>query len=232
MKKQKLAIIAIAAGLAVSATTSQAALSLSFSNQGLNTGIQFNGASSSFQLDPSPGSLGSPQFAVTSETGGSSSIGLVGWINGSPWTIGSITTSGTIQSAAVTGLGNLFISDGLGNDLTGTVGWMTIQTDQSAGFINSALDLNITGLAYSGANADLLALVNGGSGSMNLTFQFNPGESLSQLTTGSDQIGSYSGALAATSVPEPSTVVAGVLLLIPFGISTARILRKHKQTTV
>ena len=175
MKKQKLAIIAIAAGLAVSATTSQAALSLSFSNQGLNTGIQFNGASSSFQLDPSPGSLGSPQFAVTSETGGSSSIGLVGWINGSPWTIGSITTSGTIQSAAVTGLGNLFISDGLGNDLTGTVGWMTIQTDQSAGFINSALDLNITGLAYSGANADLLALVNGGSGSMNLTFQFNPG---------------------------------------------------------
>jgi len=232
MKKQKLAIIAIAAGLAVSATTSQAALSLSFSNQGLNTGIQFNGASSSFQLDPSPGSLGSPQFAVTSETGGSSSIGLVGWINGSPWTIGSITTSGTIQSAAVTGLGNLFISDGLGNDLTGTVGWMTIQTDQSAGFINSALDLNITGLAYSGANADLLALVNGGSGSMNLTFQFNPGESLTQLTTGSDQIGSYSGALAATSVPEPSTVVAGALLLIPFGISTARILRKHKQTTV
>src|SRR5665213_751878 len=232
MKKQKLAIIAIAAGLAVSATTSQAALSLSFSNQGLNTGIQFNGASSSFQLDPSPGSLGSPQFAVTSETGGSSSIGLVGWINGSPWTIGSITTSGTIQSAAVTGLGNLFISDGLGNDLTGTVGWMTIQTDQSAGFINSALDLNITGLAYSGANADLLALVNGGSGSMNLTFQFNPGESLTQLPTGSDQIGSYSGALAATSVPEPSTVVAGALLLIPFGISTARILRKHKQTTV
>ena len=232
MKKQKLAIIAIAAGLAVSATTSQAALSLSFSNQGLNTGIQFNGASSSFQLDPSPGSLGSPQFAVTSETGGSSSIGLVGWINGSPWTIGSITTSGTIQSAAVTGLGNLFISDGLGNDLTGTVGWMTIQTDQSAGFINSALDLNITGLAYSGANADLLALVNGGKDSMNLTFQFNPGKSLTQLTTGSDQIGSYSGALAATSVPEPSTVVAGALLLIPFGISTARILRKHKQTTV
>ncbi|HEY5232101.1 MAG TPA: hypothetical protein VIK35_01020 [Verrucomicrobiae bacterium] len=232
MKKQKIAIIAIAAGLAVSATTSQAALSLSFSNQGLNTGIQFNGASSSFQLDPSPGSLGSPQFAVTSETGGSSSIGLVGWINGSPWTIGSITTSGTIQSAAVTGLGNLFISDGLGNDLTGTVGWMTIQTDQSAGFINSALDLNITGLAYSGANADLLALVNGGSGSMNLTFQFDPGETLAQLTTGSDQIGSYSGAFAATSVPEPSTVVAGALLLIPFGISTARILRKHKQTTV
>jgi hypothetical protein len=66
-----------------------------------------------------------------------------------------------------------------------------------------------------------------------LTFQFNPGESLTQLTTGSDQVGSYSGSLAAaTAVPEPSTVFAGALLLLPFGISSVRILRKHKQTIV
>ncbi len=32
-----------------------------------------------------------------------------------------------------------------------------------------------------------------------------------------------------TSVPEPSTIVAGALLLLPFGISTVRILRKSKQ---
>lgn len=31
-------------------------------------------------------------------------------------------------------------------------------------------------------------------------------------------------------VPEPSTVVAGALLLLPFGVSTARILRKNKTT--
>jgi hypothetical protein len=183
-------------------------------------------------LNPAPGSLGAPQFAVTSETGGTSSIGLVGWINGSPWTIGAITTSGMIQSATVTGLGNLFINDGAGDNLTGNLNWMTIQTDQSAGFINSTLDLDITSLAYSGLNVDLLALVHGGNGSLNLTFQFNPGESLSQLTTGSAQIGSYSGSFAGgTSVPEPSTIIAGALLLLPFGISTARILRKHKQTT-
>jgi hypothetical protein len=30
-------------------------------------------------------------------------------------------------------------------------------------------------------------------------------------------------------VPEPSTVVAGALLLLPFGVSTLRILRKNKQ---
>ena len=32
-----------------------------------------------------------------------------------------------------------------------------------------------------------------------------------------------------TAVPEPSTIVAGALLLLPFGISTFRILRKDKQ---
>jgi len=31
-----------------------------------------------------------------------------------------------------------------------------------------------------------------------------------------------------TAVPEPSTIVAGALLLLPFGISTVRILRKNK----
>jgi hypothetical protein len=31
-----------------------------------------------------------------------------------------------------------------------------------------------------------------------------------------------------TAVPEPSTVVAGALLLLPFGVSTLRILRKNK----
>lgn len=32
-----------------------------------------------------------------------------------------------------------------------------------------------------------------------------------------------------TSVPEPSTIVAGALLLLPFGVSTMRILRRHKS---
>jgi len=224
----KLAIVAIAVGLAVSVATSQAALSLSFSNQGLNTGIQFNGASSSFQLNPAPGSLGSPQFAITSETGGSSSIGLMGWINGSPWSIGAITTSGTTQTAPVTGVGTLFLSDGAGNNLTGNLNWITIQTVQSIGGINAALNVNVTGLAYGGLNTDLLALANGANGSLNLSFQFSPSQSLAQLTTGSAQIGSYSGSLAGAAVPEPSTVIAGALLLLPFGASTLRILRKRQ----
>ena len=195
----KIAIVAIAVGLAVSVTTSQAALSLSFSNQGLSTGIQINGASSSFQLNPAPGSLAAPQFEVTSQTGGISSVGLLGWINGSPWSIGAITTSGTTQTAPVTGLGTLFLNDGLGNNLMGNLNWITIETIQSIGGINAALYVNVTGLAYGGVNPDLLALANGENGSLNLTFQFNPGQSLSQLTTGSAQIGSYMA--TACSVP-------------------------------
>ena len=225
MIKQK--IVAVAVGLVVSAGTSQAVLSLSFSNQGLNTGIQFNGASSSFQLNPAPGSLASPQFAVTSETGGISSIGLKGWINGSPWTIGTITTVGALQTASVTGLGMLFLNDGLGNNLTGNLNWMSIETLQSLGGINAALNVNITGLTYAGLNADLLALATGGNGSLNLTFQFNPGQSLSQLTVGSAQIGSYSGSLAGAAVPEPTTVIAGALLLLPFAASTLSSLRNR-----
>jgi len=220
--------MAVAAALAVSASPSQAALSLSFSNQGLNTGIQFNGASSSFQLNPAPGSLASPQFKITSETGGISSVGLLGWINGSPWSIGAITTSGNTQTAPVTGLGLLFINDGLGNNLTGNLSWLNIQTVQSVGGINAALNVNITGLAYSGLNADLLAMANGGNGSLNLTFQFSPEQSLTQLITGSTQIGSYSGALAGGVVPEPATVLAGALLLLPFGATTVSILRKRR----
>ncbi len=34
--------------------------------------------------------------------------------------------------------------------------------------------------------------------------------------------------LGLAAVPEPSTVVAGALLLLPFGVSTVRILRKNK----
>jgi len=33
---------------------------------------------------------------------------------------------------------------------------------------------------------------------------------------------------SSTPVPEPSTVIAGMLLLLPFGASTLRVLRKNR----
>jgi F0F1-type ATP synthase assembly protein I len=36
--------------------------------------------------------------------------------------------------------------------------------------------------------------------------------------------------LTATAVPEPTTLISGVLLLLPFGASTLRILRKNRTS--
>jgi hypothetical protein len=220
-------LVILAAGLVAATITSQATISLNFANIE-DTGIQFNGASSSFQLNPAPGSLANPQFQVTSSTGGTGSAnGLFGWINGSPWTIGAVTTSGNLQTAPVSGAATLFLNDGAGFDMTGNLNWVSIHTFNSAGGINAALALNVTGLTYTGLNADLLTLAATGNGSLNLTFQFSSGATLTDLTTGtSDQVTSYSGSLAV--VPEPSTMIAGALLLLPFGATTLRILRKRK----
>ena len=47
-------------------------------------------------------------------------------------------------------------------------------------------------------------------------------------TNSFDTISQVSQSFHQTAVPEPSTVVAGALLLLPFGVSTLRILRKSK----
>jgi hypothetical protein len=212
MKHKIPKIVILAAGLVAAAVTSQATISLNFANIE-DTGIQFNGASDSFQLNPSPGDLANPQFQITSSTGGTGSAnGLFGWINGNPWTIGAITTSGNLQTASVTGAAFLFLNDGAGNDLTGNLNWVTIHTFNSAGGINAALALNVTGLTYAGGNADLLTLAAGGTGSLNLTFQFSSGATLTDLIAGtSEQVSSYSGSLAV--VPEPSTMALAGLAL-------------------
>jgi hypothetical protein len=48
------------------------------------------------------------------------------------------------------------------------------------------------------------------------------------FTNGLVSISVVSQSFHQTAVPEPSTVVAGALLLLPFGVSTLRILRKNK----
>jgi len=231
MIKQKLAIIAAAVALAACVTTSQAALSLNFSSV-VGANIQF-GPGSQFGFNPNPGSFSAPQWQITTVTGGGAALGKYGWFNGGPWTIGVVNTVGSVQSANVVGSGQLVIWDGgpSGNAssyLTGTVNWGLIQTTGSAGAINAALNINLSGLSYSGLNADLIALANGKNGSVNLTFQFNPGKTLSELVSLQQGLTtSYSGSI--TAIPEPSTVVAGALLLLPFGVSTIRILRKNRS---
>jgi hypothetical protein len=218
MKHIKLFTMAMA-GLALSVVTSQAQLSLNFASTTGAT-IQFNGTTSSFQFNSStlvlPPPIGSyyvgSQWSIGSETGGTgSALGLLGVFTNSPFSYGTITTPSTgVEIATVTGpLGGLNVNDGLGNLLTGNINWIQVETDNSTGSINASLTVNVTGLAYAGTNPDLATLAADGPGSMNLSFQFSPGKTLSQLTSDTGPYKtSFSGSL---SVPEPTS--AGVLLL-------------------
>ena len=233
--KHKLTITAIALGVALTTTTSQASLNFA----GINN-AQFNANGDTFQFNPIAGSALTPQFEFTG-----ADLGLTGWITGAPWAVNmsalSSTTVGSItyQQAPVGGGGQLNIFDGV-NTLTGNVTWNQIHmVSNGQGGISDSLSVNLTAIAYGGLNADLLGLAaNPNGGNLNVTFQFSGTDpSLTSLFAGSTgtQIVSYSGSISSTpstAVPEPSTVVAGAMLLLPFGISTLRILRKHKQNVV
>jgi hypothetical protein len=159
------------------------------------------------------------QWYIGTETGGSAAMGLFGSVGANVFSYGSITINGTEQSATVTGpAGELVINDGNGYNLTGIVNWGQIETFNYAGALNASLGVNVTDLSYSGNNQDLLALVADGGATMNLTFQFAPGETLSQLSSGSSPfLTTYSGSISASAVPEPPTVSCSLVGLAILG---------------
>lgn len=227
--KTNLSLIAIAAGLAVTVSTSQATMNFA----GINN-AQFNASGNTFQLNPIAGSAAAPQFEFTG-----ADAGLIGWISGGPWSVNmsALTTVsvGTItyQQAPLSGGGVLNIFDG-SKTLTGNLSWGQIHSlSAGQGGVEDSLVINLADLAYSGANANLMALAAGKVGNLNLTFQFSGGSpNLSSIYNGGTgvTVGSYSGAVSgSTVVPEPATVVAGALLLLPFGVSALRIMRKRQQ---
>jgi hypothetical protein len=234
MKSSTLLLATTVIGLTTALTAG--AQGLNFSSTPGST-IQFNGNGSSFQFDPtSPtstifgGIFNGNQWLVGSQTGGTgAAIGLLGLFNNGPFSYGPITTvingSSVDESATVTGpTGGLQIKDGSGFDLTGNINWGELSTHNYLGGINATLAVNITGLSYTGSNPDLTAIADGGSAAMDLTFQFAPGMSLADLTSGSGPYQtSYSGSLA-TVVPEPTSI--GCLLL---GLGVLTIARRAKQ---
>jgi hypothetical protein len=211
--------------------------------QGLNfsstvgSTIQFNGNSSSFQFNSSTspvfgGIFNGSQWLVSSQTGGTgAATGLLGLFNNGPFSYGSITTivsgAGVDESAPVTGpTGALVINDGSGFNLTGNINWGELSTHNYLGGINATLAVNITGLSYAGTNPDLIAFAGGNSAAMDLTFQFAPGMSLADLTSGTGSyLTSYSGSLT-TTVPEPTTI--GCLVL---GLGILTFSRRFKNNT-
>jgi hypothetical protein len=219
MKLYKSCAVALAGLASLLASSHGQGLVLNFvANTG--TDIQFNGASDSFQFTSN---VSGYQWHITTETGGSSSVGLLGSFNNGPFNYGPITTTGTglaqVQDAPVLNpLANLVINDGTGN-LSGTVNFVDVTTFyKTLGTLDAALNVNLTGVTYSGSNPDLQYLDAHQPGTVTLSFQFSPGETLTQLSTGTGPyVTSYSGSLSV--VPEPSTLVLaglsglGVLLM-------------------
>jgi hypothetical protein len=228
MKTTTAAILMLAAlGWSIDSSRAQGvALDFSCDSGGY---IQFGGPSDTFAFVS--GSDGY-QWKISNEQGGSSAIGLLGSVNNGPFGYGPITSSlgGTVQSADVTGpLGQLVINSASGN-LTATINWVNVATVQSSvGVFNATLLINVAGITYAGTNPDLQLLTADQPGTLDLSFQFDPGESLTDLSSPGavSYDTSFSGTISAgTPIPEPTTIFAGALLLLPLGVGIWRAVRK------
>ncbi len=141
--------------------------------------IRFVGTGDTFSFINAPNGF---SFAV-----GMGGIDGLGSISGT-YTIGAISISGALQTASVTGSGTITIDDNGtaagGNLFTGTITWIDIFTFGTGGGLNAGGAVNLTGITYSGANADLLALRNGcnNTGIAAIQFGFIPAKSLTNLT--------------------------------------------------
>lgn len=174
------------AGLVVAASVAGASatpISLSYSST-IGSTISFDG-SGNFGFNPTANN-----FQITSA---GISAGLLGEMTGT-YAIGAITTVGTLSTANVTGTGTLVIHDGLGNNLTGTLVWDNIQQSGTGGSLNIVGNVNVTGVTYTGANTDLLAMLNGAIDT--LSFQFATTITLADLKTSANTT-SFSGSITA-----------------------------------
>jgi hypothetical protein len=206
MKKTILQIVTI--GTVLSALATQAGLTLSLTGDS-GSSIQFNGngtanGNATFQFNDSTAGA-SHQWVTT--IGGHTYTGSFG---GTTWTYDKITSlfGGVVQYASVeTTAATLTIYDATGGKLTGSFTWGNILTLNSAGSTTAASTLNLGVLTYSGGTDATLSALNGDKGSLNLSFQFSPNETLSSVSTGGKTITSYNGLI--TVVPEASTTFAG-----------------------
>jgi len=235
MQTTKLGAITVAVLAASAGGALAQGLTLNF---GPNDGssIVFFGSASQFNFTPGTVTATDPfglQWNVTSESGSAatgSAVGDSGSILNGPFNYGSIITSGAYQSATVLGpLGQLAISDGSGY-LSGTVNFIDISTyGRAGGFVNDLLDINLTGVNYSGSNPDLQFLYANQPGVLDLSFNFSGlGETLSQIKENDATVSSsYSGSISVVAIPEPTTLaMSGLGALGVLGL----VLRRRKNS--
>jgi len=195
-------------GVAFAFASSALALQIDYSNT-TGSSINFDG-SGNFTFNPSANS-----FILTS----SSAAGLLGDISGT-FNIGTITTSGALSSAPVSGTGELVIHDGASN-FKATLQWVDIMQLGTGGTLNDQGTVSLTGISYGGTNPDLLALLNAGSGINVLTFQFAPAVSLSDLASSAHST-SFSGSIFGPQVVPDGGMTATLLGLALSGLALVR----------
>ena len=202
MKIQKARRVGLVLLISCAFCVVQQAKAITLNFQNLNGTVVSFAGNSTFSFTSTNGY----QFSISSVNGGlGDSVGLNGYLSpGGPFTIGAITISGGFQSAPVTGMSTLHITDALATDLTGSIQWIDIATIGVGGIVNLTGTLNLTGINYPGANIDLGVLKAAGSASDVVTFQFVPAETLTQLANTGGQT-SYSGSIFA--IPEPSSIM-------------------------
>lgn len=201
---KKTAMAALCGGLLFSVLAPVSAATIDYSN---TTG-------SSVNLDPTDGCGGGAVgcFYFTSgnnlEVTSGTASGLLGSVSGN-FGVETITTTttpqGPLETAAVSGTGNLNIFDG-SFTLTADLNWVDIATFGTAGSLNTLGTANLSNILYSGSNIDLLALANAGSGTQTATFQFSSPTSLTDLFTNSLSITSTSFSGSISAVPVPASI--------------------------
>jgi hypothetical protein len=221
-------------GFSATAQKSDAAFTLNF-GETPNSQIVFN------PTDPVGGGTGT--FSFVNSSGGNTiqitsggtgaAVGLTGNITGT-YTIGTITTVGPVQSAPATGSGVFSIFDGA-NTFTANVTWVDVTTVGTGGFLNLQGSVNLSGISYSGSNADLVTLASAinGVGTAVISFQFVPAETLTSLTTVGGST-SFSGSVTVDEDDpvDPVPAPAGLVLLasaIPV-LGLRRVLRRKTLT--
>jgi hypothetical protein len=222
---------ALAAALVCAGFSSRANIVLNYSSTA-NSEISFTSSGFSFINTVSSSN---PALLITGVTGTpaptGNSIGDLGSITGGPFVITSINGAGT--QGTVSGSGTLTISDGGGHNLTGSVSWSTIGQMGSGNVLNLNGIINLSSINYTGSQSDLLALASVTVGVESVSFAFAGSmPSLAQLQAGGI-VDSFSGQISSVSpVPEAATLIAGLLLLLPMGLSALQRLRRHPTLTV
>lgn len=201
--------------------------------------ISYDGTyTGTISISPAGGNAnGGGEFkATTSPTGGTSSLGvfetfcLNSSAGGHYGTVYNYVSSDTITpggSAISIGTAWLYSEFRLGN-LSTDVATFSYNDASSANSLQAAI-WNLQGDADHGSDSlnTLAALLVADAIANALVTDNNYGVFALNLTNGNRA--NAQPVLGFTSVPEPSTVIAGALLLLPFGVSTLRILRKSKM---